>query len=109
MTLAERLGHAGPIVELMRRMTHREYEVWIEWIKDNQDRPSRADWYAMQTAAEVRRLRMKTPSIEGYDPNAVKLVDMKLSRDCPKPKTVTREQATERAKARWFSWLKIKR
>jgi hypothetical protein len=109
MTLAERLGHAGPIVELMRRMTHREYEVWIEWIKDNQGHPSRSDWYAMQIAAEIRRLRMKTPAVEGYDPNVVKLADMKLSRDDPKPKTITREQAADQAKSRWFGWLKIKR
>lgn len=47
--LHEVMGWPGP-------MTARQALVWRFWLRAEQDRPSRADWYAVQTAGEVRRL-----------------------------------------------------
>ncbi len=40
------LGWYGPI-------THRQYLAWQEWLKEEQNRPSRSDHYVMQVAREV--------------------------------------------------------
>ena len=42
-------------------VTHRQYAAWTEWDAIEESRPSRADWYAMQTACEVRRVLAKRP------------------------------------------------
>ena len=42
-------------------MTHRQFVVWCAWLDIEFDRPDRSDWYAMQVAAEVRRVLAKNP------------------------------------------------
>jgi hypothetical protein len=42
-------------------MTHRQYVTWMVWLNEEEDKPTRSDYYQMQTAAEVRRLRAKNP------------------------------------------------
>jgi hypothetical protein len=78
----------------------------LEWIRQEEDRemdrPSRTDWYLMQIAMEVCRGRVK-------EPRRVRLKDMLLKFTRPEDKPpMTREQATEMAKARWFGMLKVK-
>jgi hypothetical protein len=75
----------------------------MAWLEMEQERPSRSDWYAMQTAAEIRRSGLK-------DPNAVKLNDMKLKLHHPEPpKVITKEEASAQARSRWFGFLGVKR
>ncbi len=35
-------------------MTHRQFLAWQRWLRQEQDQPSRSDWYAMQTAMWTR-------------------------------------------------------
>jgi hypothetical protein len=84
-------------------MTQREYLARMAWLEEEQDRPSRADWYAMQTAMEVRRTAVK-------DPQSVKLADMQLKREVIKPNTtITKEGAAAIARARWYPMLGVKK
>ena len=74
----------------------------MAWLEMEQERPSRSDWYAMQTAAEVRRSRLK-------DPNSLKISDMKLKASRPEPvKAITKEEAVAQARSRWFGFLGLK-
>ena len=84
----------------MRSMTHREYEARLAWIDKYEDVPSRDNWYMMQVAAEVRRSQLKNPS-------SVSLKDMKLKKE-EVTQPVTLEEATARAKTRWYGMLGIK-
>lgn len=76
----------------------------MAWLDEEEDRPSRADWYAMQIAAEIRRTRVK-------DPGKVSINDMKLKMEAPKPPPLptTREEAAAMAKSRWAGMLNVKR
>lgn len=51
--LTERLGHKN-LTECMEAVSEFEYEVWMAHFQLEWERPSRADWYAMQTAAWCR-------------------------------------------------------
>lgn len=42
-----------PVSECMKRTTHRQYKAWQIWLDEQWHKPSRADHYAMQIAAEV--------------------------------------------------------
>lgn len=56
----------------MRSKTNREYRTWMRWLENEDNNPSRSDWYAMQIAAEIRRSGRK-------DPNSVAVRDLKLT------------------------------
>lgn len=43
------MGWPGP-------MTHRQFLSWQIWLRLQWERPSRADWYSIQVAGEVRRI-----------------------------------------------------
>lgn len=90
---------------LMRSMTQREYLARLAWIEKDLGEPSRADYYAMQVAAEVRKANNKIKN-----PESVKLEDMKLrSQKVEKPRPVTRREAAARSRSRWFGVLGIKK
>jgi hypothetical protein len=40
----------------MESMTHREFLTWNEWLKTQLNTPSRADFYVMRVAAEIRKI-----------------------------------------------------
>lgn len=42
-------------------MTHRQYEVWKRWLREQWQVPDRTDQYLMQIACEVRRGYVKHP------------------------------------------------
>lgn len=69
------------------------------------DRPSRGDWYLMQIAAEIYRSYAKGEA------RKIKLSNMQLKRvnTDPSSETVTKQQASKIATARWFGALGIKR
>lgn len=66
VSLHELLDWDGPL-------THRQAVAWSAWLGRQWNKPTRADYYAMQTAAEVRLCRR---SITGGDP--VGLNDLKI-------------------------------
>lgn len=86
------MGWEGPT-------THRQYKAWAAWLEEEWDRPNRTDGYLMQIAAEVRRGHVKQP-------RRVRLKDFLLSFTGKKPApTLTVEQASAIAKARWAAIL----
>ncbi len=88
----ELMGWKGPL-------THRQYQAWCEWYMDN---PSRSDWYAAQTALEVRRvfgkgkledmrLRPKDGGGKDYSPKEVEMMGrIRHGRRNPMAKMATR-------------------
>lgn len=40
-------------------MTHRQFRVWKQWLRDENNRPQRIDYYLMQIAAEIRKPNVK--------------------------------------------------
>jgi hypothetical protein len=92
----------------MRETTYRQYLVWMAWLDDQWNHPSREDTYLMQIACEVRRVLSKNP-------NQVKVGDFKLEFTSAKPaKTNTEggskgtqplsmEDRVEGSKALWMA------
>ena len=85
-------------------MTHREFLTFQVWIDRQWNRPSRADYYQMQTACQVTRVLAKNPA-------SIKIEHFKL----PFGEEGTREQkaeeikkVTESAKAGWAAILSAK-
>ena len=42
-----------PVAELMHRMSNREFLTWLAWLKLNQNRPDRHDYYIMRLCQVV--------------------------------------------------------
>lgn len=69
-------------------MTYREFLTWGAWLDRQWNRPSRSDYYEMQTACQVARVLAKNPG-------NIKIEHFKL----PFGEEGTREQKTQEAKA----------
>ena len=85
-------------------MTHREFLTWQAWIDQQWNRPSRSDYYEMQTACQVARVLAKSPG-------NIKIEHFKL----PFGEDGTRQQKAEedkkiaeQAKASWAGVLSMK-
>ncbi len=83
----------------MRTTRHRVFLAWLKWLDMDLERPSRADWYAMQTAAEVRRGLVKQPNDVDVNKFIVKFDRRK--RLAPQKK-MTDEELMRRSKAAWL-------
>lgn len=82
------MGWRGPL-------THRQALAWRVWIDDEWNRPDRADYYAMQTACEARRVLSKKPA-------QIKLKHFRLKfGGSADQKPASRQQAADWAKAKW--------
>lgn len=93
----------------MKTKTNREYRTWMRWLENEDNNPSRSDWYLMQVAAEIRRSNRK-------DPNSVAVRDLKLTlkrekvvapiptaSPTPAPDSSTvKATVTALAKSKWF-------
>lgn len=86
--------------QCLRRVSHREFLTWMAWMDLDQNRPSRADHYAMQVAAEIRRGNSKNPRKVSLD--HFKIPFQRQRARAARPRTV--EEATAASKARW-SWI----
>lgn len=51
------LGHLTD--DYLRRTSHRQHLTWLCFLRDELDRPSRSDYYAMQTALVVMMTQAK--------------------------------------------------
>ncbi len=93
----------------MQQHTNRQYNVWMEWLRQQWNNPSRSDNYLMQIAVEVKRVLSKTPNKIKHDQFEIPFTFKKrkaVSKLVAKEQTV--EQATQRSKSRWFGWLGMK-
>lgn len=95
------MGWRGP-------MTHRQFEAWHAWLELEQNRPSRADWYAMQTALEVRWVLASSRS--GADLNDMKIPLVRSRKaEGEEDEATMVEQATALSKATWQGRLMVLR
>jgi hypothetical protein len=88
-----------PVSEAMQRHTYREYQMLMQWLEMEFDRPDRIDYYLMQIAAEVRRGNVKKP-------NSVKMekFHLKFTHQRRRPKTQEEiDRITVASQARWMS------
>lgn len=97
------MGWDGPV-------THRQFITWREWDRSQMEQPDRSDFYAMQIAAEVRRLRYLTArSKKGVDTNELKITFKPTTSSQEKIPGRTVEEktkaATAMAQATWFARL----
>lgn len=81
------MGWPGP-------MTHRQFLTWHAWLAMEWSRPSRSDYYQMQTACEVRRVLSKKP-------RQVKIKHFHLEFDGSDRPRMSQEQAVAWSKAKW--------
>lgn len=89
------MGWPGP-------MTHRQFLVWQVWLRMEWDRPSRSDAYAMQTAAEVRRVLHSKPRTVQLKDFMLKLEKGQAAATGQPPSGLSkRELVTTFAKAKW--------
>lgn len=87
------MGWPGP-------MTHRQFDAWRAWLALQWDRPSRADWYAMQTACEVRRVLSSKPNSVRVEQFALQFKDQSERHQPADP-----AQAAQWSKAAWLGAL----
>jgi hypothetical protein len=89
--------------ECMESHTNREYEVWMAWLSNQWNEPSRSDHYLMQIAQEVCRVLKKNP-------NQIQLQQFKipfvLKKKVVKPDKKVR---LAQSKSFWFSLLRLGR
>jgi len=86
----------------MQRITHREYLIWMRYLEEQWEKPSRTDNYLMQIAAEVRRVLHSNP-------RRIKQSHFLLSfngKEKKKPTEEEKQRLIAAAKARWTTFTK---
>lgn len=83
------MGWPGP-------MTHRQFAVWLAWLGEEWNHPSRTDHYLMQLDVTVKRLLAKHPGRIKFEQSQLKFGP--VARRGPQ----TKEQATAISKAAWL-------
>lgn len=86
------------MAELQRRITYRECAKWLTFIVEEEQRPTKNDYYLAQIAAEIRRGLVKKP-------NEVKVKDFLISFE--KEGTVVPKPGSK-SKSIWMAGLGIK-
>jgi hypothetical protein len=85
--------------QCMREHTERERDAvlwrWRQKERDAWNEPSRADWYAMQVAAEVGQLRETVRCLFGGQPRQVETKEFKLTFDFEEAATKSPETEAE--------------
>lgn len=86
-----------PLGQCMRQHTDRELAVWLKWLGDQWNKPSRGDHYLMQLDCTVKRLLAEHP-------DRVQLKDSQLRFESPPlAETMTPEElaADDKREAMW--------
>ncbi len=86
-----------PLRKCVKSHYHRDYLLWMRYLDELWDQPSRTDNYLMQIALEVKRVLMKRPE-------KVKLSDFLLkftNKRKPLGKTA-KKQADQTTKSKWL-------
>lgn len=86
--------------ECLEKTTHREYLVWMAWLRDRLNHPGLTEYYLMQIAMEVRRVLSNKPSSIRLEQFKLKFNVDRLRKPVQK---MTKELATTYAKAKWFA------
>ena len=101
MTLFQYLGINAPV-------THKLHKVYLRWLDMQQDEPSRADYYSMQIAVEVRRVLEKLPRYKGTPRSKTKLEDMRLkSKPVQSIRALSVEEQSQITSSIWRSRLGV--
>lgn len=85
------MGYPGP-------MTHRQFMVLSAWLRLDLDRPGKAEYYAMQTAMEVRRVLSRQPSSITLD-----AFQLTFKERAPEEQSLHKQQVATLARAQWMA------
>jgi hypothetical protein len=100
MDLASHLGL--PLTATMRSTTSTQFLLWKAYLDAQWERPSRSDWYQMQTAMEVKRVLSKQPG-------RVKLRHFKLGFDNKRGRAkLDPETQVQQSKNYWLGLTGVK-
>jgi len=87
----------------MRQTTDRQYRLWIAWLNEQINEPSREDYYLMQVSHSIHQL-IASQSRNGRAP-ALEKFKLKFGRDDSQRTPQTAEEATRRSQAAWGAML----
>lgn len=86
-------SHLGMLIEELKvRITYTEFVDWLTFLRKEEERQTKQDFYLAQIAAEVRRGNAKNP-------RSVKVKDFLV--------TTQQEKVTSRSKSVWAKALKV--
>ena len=108
MKIADHYNYSGPISELQKSWTNREYLVRLEWLLDYWNKPSLTDFYLMRLTWEVHHvLATKYPRELDLSPYELKFGVKKseVSRESTMFDESDTQHQTALSKARWAARL----
>jgi len=85
------------LTDVMEKTSHRQYLLWMEWLDQQWNKPTRTDWYLIQLTAELRRGFTRAKNIL-LDPWKINFSRKKKT----EPKKLTAEEIAKRDKALLF-------
>ena len=80
--------------DLMERIPQRQYLLWMLYLREEWNQPTRADYYVMQICVEIRRLFSKNPG--SIVMKAFKIV-FNFGADKPKPVDLMKKAMDQKA------------
>lgn len=87
----------------MERISYRQFTTWLEWLRQQWNKPTRADHYAAQVAQEVYNANhRKGRTLDKF------FLKFKFTKKQPKPE-LSPEDKLAQSKAGWFGALGMKR
>lgn len=89
-----------PLRECMETTTNRDYNLWMSYLEEQWNKPSRSDHYLMMVAYYIANVLAKKP--KPFNPIKWFIEFTFSGKDKAKP-TMSKEEATKHSKARWFS------
>lgn len=82
---------------MLAGLTHRQFEGFVEYLRQGWNRPSRTDNYLMLLATRVQQVLAK-------DSKQVKMEGNRLKFDLEAPADKTPQQRARESKAAWLGW-----
>ncbi len=83
--------------QVMEGYTHRQFQGFVEYLRQGWNRPSRSDNYLMLLATRVQQVLAK-------DPKKVEMSGNRLKFDLDGKAELTPEQRARESKAAWLTW-----
>ena len=82
------------MAEYLQRVSHREHKMWLRFLDDDYNHPSRTDWYIMRLCTVVDGLFRSNVDIDSYK------LKWQLQRQRRR-----RPETLAQMKLRWFSMI----
>jgi hypothetical protein len=93
-----------PVSECMRRISHREYKLWLAWLNSKWNEPSLTDYHLMQLSCQIANMFSK--KVYGIEDFRIKFKT--LTPQTPHvPTEEEKKRQLEANKKRWMSMVKM--